>query len=351
MYPTERELTLNLYKVLPVSKAAWYEDLGYDPATRRFTKNEDENGNSVRYLHFGKRQYIKGSKVSGFSEVMLNLIKISKQIDSLNMSEYFPQLFNLLRKYFWKFKSQNNQNPKLDIFIEKRVINFFNKPVVYAKLKQVLDNRTKIVNANNINCTGLTVSTFHKLKGLEFNTGYLIDLCEDIFPNFALIDARVANLQMANALKEAEARLYFVALTRAKDELNLYYREDNPSIFVKRALQQKAQGSYTKLKEYDSDTFELLEDAAEVEKSSPQSLECFSENVTEIQLENEDLVDSITEPESISLAEDLSQDIELSMFPNDINLDVLPAGESKLTFTSDAPTTGNSFMNNLLNRF
>jgi len=59
----------------------------------------------------------------------------------------------------------------------------------------------------------LRLSTIHQAKGLEFRVVFVIMLCEGMFPN-----ARALN---AVDGEEEERRLFYVAITRAKDELYL----------------------------------------------------------------------------------------------------------------------------------
>jgi DNA helicase-2/ATP-dependent DNA helicase PcrA len=59
------------------------------------------------------------------------------------------------------------------------------------------------------------LSTIHQAKGLEFDIVFIITLCEGLFPS----SRSVASLEG----EEEERRLFYVALTRARDELYLSY--------------------------------------------------------------------------------------------------------------------------------
>ena len=61
----------------------------------------------------------------------------------------------------------------------------------------------------------VNLSTVHQAKGLEFHTVFVIWLTDGMFPNSRSLDTR-------DALEE-ERRLFYVAITRAKDELYLTY--------------------------------------------------------------------------------------------------------------------------------
>lgn len=61
----------------------------------------------------------------------------------------------------------------------------------------------------------LRLSTIHQAKGLEFNVVFVIMLCEGLFPSARSVESPEA--------VEEERRLFYVAITRAKDELYLSY--------------------------------------------------------------------------------------------------------------------------------
>jgi DNA helicase-2/ATP-dependent DNA helicase PcrA len=61
----------------------------------------------------------------------------------------------------------------------------------------------------------VNLSTVHQAKGLEFHTVFMIWLSDGMFPSSRSFDTR-ENL-------EEERRLFYVGITRAKDELYLTY--------------------------------------------------------------------------------------------------------------------------------
>jgi DNA helicase-2/ATP-dependent DNA helicase PcrA len=67
----------------------------------------------------------------------------------------------------------------------------------------------------------LTLSTVHSAKGLEWGRVFLIGLVDGVFPSSrALIDADEGDI-------EEEKRLFYVAVTRAKEELHMSYHGRN----------------------------------------------------------------------------------------------------------------------------
>jgi DNA helicase-2/ATP-dependent DNA helicase PcrA len=61
----------------------------------------------------------------------------------------------------------------------------------------------------------IRLSTIHQAKGLEFDTVFVIMLCDGLFPSVRSLDAIEG--------EEEERRLFYVAITRARNELYLTY--------------------------------------------------------------------------------------------------------------------------------
>jgi DNA helicase-2/ATP-dependent DNA helicase PcrA len=61
----------------------------------------------------------------------------------------------------------------------------------------------------------IRLSTIHQAKGLEFDVVFIIMLCDGLFPSARSLE----NLDS----EEEERRLFYVAITRARDELHLSY--------------------------------------------------------------------------------------------------------------------------------
>ena len=84
--------------------------------------------------------------------------------------------------------------------------------------------------------SGVNLLSIHSAKGLEYHEVYVIDLMDGRFPNYKLM------AKSGGALEE-ERRLFYVAATRAKE--NLYFSfarahrskqiDYQPSIFLKEA--------------------------------------------------------------------------------------------------------------------
>ena len=95
----------------------------------------------------------------------------------------------------------------------------------------------------------LTLTTAHSAKGLEFDTVVLLDCMDDIFPAHSAVEKW--KLGMEEEMEE-EARLFYVACTRARKRLVLPYANFSantpavPSRFLSRLMESKQKEEQTK---------------------------------------------------------------------------------------------------------
>lgn len=106
-----------------------------------------------------------------------------------------------LNEYLYYLKLIAKSTESLDLFIGRL------KELEYDLLKP----RTNKAN--------LTFSTIHSAKGLEFSRVFVVDLYEGTLPSTASLDA----IREDEELFCEERRLFYVAMTRAKNELYLMY--------------------------------------------------------------------------------------------------------------------------------
>lgn len=112
-------------------------------------------------------------------------------------------------------------------------------------IKTVKEFEDKVVDlislqkSHSITSSNLTLSTIHGAKGLEFDNVYIIDMIQNEFPSSYASSQK----EELNILEE-ERRLFYVAMTRAKKNLNIYYpsylymRETKKSIFIDEILSE-----------------------------------------------------------------------------------------------------------------
>lgn len=80
--------------------------------------------------------------------------------------------------------------------------------------------------------SGLLLSTIHSAKGLEFDTVYLLDVLDGILPALTEPQSEAEQRQY-----EEERRLFYVAMTRAKNDLFLFACSNQGSAFIREVQQ------------------------------------------------------------------------------------------------------------------
>lgn len=90
------------------------------------------------------------------------------------------------------------------------------------------------------------LSTMHASKGLEYDTVYLLDVVDGILPEKVLTSMNTASKEEIGAYEE-ERRLFYVGVTRAKNQLNIF-ATGKPSRFCNELLEKNISAeSYQKL--------------------------------------------------------------------------------------------------------
>lgn len=223
--PCDREAYKNLWKVLPCKRNEFLETIGYNTQLGRFVKSDD-------HQHFATLNYGRLMNYNGFADAVKVLVEISDKIDTAQLTEIFPTIMRYLSMYFWNFKKHVNGDTELDLIFEKRVETIFNVPQSYRSVLQNIQYVQSRCASDTKIGAGVTLSTFHSLKGLEFDTVFAVYLDNDIFPNFPLIEYHQYSKRIEQGLKEAETRLWYVVVTRAIHRLVLMYNDSNPSKYV-----------------------------------------------------------------------------------------------------------------------
>lgn len=97
------------------------------------------------------------------------------------------------------------------------------------------------------------LSTMHASKGVEYDTVYLLDVMDGILPEKVLANPRTASKEELETYEE-ERRLFYVGVTRAKNQLNVF-TTNKPSKFCsellgKRNLRENQQKEYAGIKKW-----------------------------------------------------------------------------------------------------
>ena len=100
---------------------------------------------------------------------------------------------------------------------EKTSEDFLNR---LDELAMIIKNKK-----NNYDCK-FTLSTIHSSKGLEYDTVYIMDVKDGVFPEKVVANRKKATDEEIKTYEE-ERRLYYVAVTRAKNQLCIFDFKDS----------------------------------------------------------------------------------------------------------------------------
>ena len=135
----------------------------------------------------------------------LRKLSIDKKISFIYQSLSYKNYIDMLSR---KYKEETANK---DLYIES--LKYFTKSCenldqVYEKIK-IIEKKSKSLSENN-----LKLSTIHSSKGLEYDTVFVIDLIKNEFP--IILDEENYFERL-----EEERRIFYVAITRAKNGLHL----------------------------------------------------------------------------------------------------------------------------------
>ncbi len=118
-----------------------------------------------------------------------------------------------LKETFANFRNRLEDLEQLAIFAQQ----FKTTEEFLTQLSLLTNIEAEDDRSANKDTEQLRLSTIHQAKGLEFDVVFVIMLCEGLFPSGRSIDSG------DEESVEEERRLFYVAITRARDELYLSY--------------------------------------------------------------------------------------------------------------------------------
>lgn len=152
---------------------------------------------------------------------------LKNAIDELSDKSTEKSIHTLLERGYGAYLKDKQQDYAKKI--QTLLILAKQEPDISEYLKRLEDLEELI--KNGFNDTGLiTLSTIHSSKGLEYDTVYLVDVYDGRFPSSK---KNIFSRSKDNADGEQEERrLFYVGITRAKNELYLFNIGGKPSSYI-----------------------------------------------------------------------------------------------------------------------
>jgi len=108
--------------------------------------------------------------------------------------------------------------------------------IIKQKLQQKLEKRQE----DAPDSAKLVLSTVHMAKGLEYDSVWLLDAIDSVTPGHSILRDMLHNSE-SRTLYEEERRIFYVAVTRAKKALYVFYSRDIKARFVDELLERRAE--------------------------------------------------------------------------------------------------------------
>lgn len=138
------------------------------------------------------------------------------------LSEYMGTLIGMFcDSYRMSYKISHSGLQERDFI--SFMTRWYTQDITYTELMTRVRDMESAVYSDIKLSNEISMSTFHGLKGLEFKNVLIVDMAERVFPGSDTDKNRhMSTAQRDMALKEAY-RLFYVAVTRAKDRLWLFF--------------------------------------------------------------------------------------------------------------------------------
>lgn len=195
-------------------EGVYYKMNGYiSKAQINYLKSCGETGNLIEILEDmpGLKSYARNILHSLRTNLeILSKLPMKKKIDFIgNDLKYLNYVKESSRRLSLSLQTQLLLYETLkDVAESSRDLSSYEGRLKY------LDN---LVNTSTGTENALSLSTIHSAKGKEYKYVFIIDLYEGMFPNKTISKSKDEN----QLLLEEERRLFYVGMTRAKDQLTL----------------------------------------------------------------------------------------------------------------------------------
>lgn len=175
---------------------------------------------------------IKVSNQKAMKETEKSILAIKNES---NLEKILINVFDLLKGFYKSMSKRGSKN--FDYF--KDLVNYLQDiakkdGINYYQFVEKERAKAQRINQNIINGNGISIMTFHGSKGLEFENVYMIGVDNIYIPGASKLQYDIENRRLYScfATFEEERRLFYVATTRAKNNLFISYNSSKPSVFI-----------------------------------------------------------------------------------------------------------------------
>ncbi len=220
-----------LYKYVPRGQSFTKDGLKQIFKDHAERLKQSRRGNFVEPKQFWEHDFGAWYHQRGFSQAIENLRKAHMAIrTNQNMSAFMPIILEQLRKYYIDALRKNLFSDRLSDEYIKFIERFYTQNIPYKSFKKERNKMFEEMRENRAD--GVYLTTMHGLKGLEFDTVFVIDMDDNLYPGNELKNNNFSEEQRVKIEWEAR-RLLYVTVTRAKHRLKLFFNNNCPSRYIK----------------------------------------------------------------------------------------------------------------------
>ena len=145
------------------------------------------------------------------------IIKVFAELQEMEISTQALKYLRKQLRFLWDTPSDQN---KINVLLTLS----YQEPTIKGLINRIEFLHTLFTENPNLGDDGITLTTVHSSKGLEFDTVYLLDTYNGVFP-CTTEESPIEEIM-------EERRLFYVAITRAKNRLVAFQIENRPSSFL-----------------------------------------------------------------------------------------------------------------------
>ncbi|HEY2422798.1 MAG TPA: ATP-dependent helicase [Chthoniobacterales bacterium] len=165
-----------------------------------------------------------------WEQVRHTLDEIAPEKQPVPPSSMIHSILEAVYDDYLKSKYSNHEQRREDLTALENFSRGFKEPVEFlSQLSLMATGETEQLSTQDEDRERVTLSTVHQAKGLEWQAVFIVWLTDGMFPSARSLES--------NDNVEEERRLFYVAITRAKDQLYFLY----PSIWPNGNIDQRVQ--------------------------------------------------------------------------------------------------------------
>ena len=206
---------------------------------KRYVSRDALEGEMINWEQVKSFYQDKGWMVERIEDLEIHLMSIKKMVPAAAVNYIRKAVgYNEFLKEYAAFRRMKPEELyEIADQVQESAAQFQTAEAWFQHIARYREQLKEQARERNQKREGVSLMTMHSSKGLEFRVVFILDANEGVTPHHkAFLDADM----------EEERRMFYVAMTRAKERLHVYYvkeryhKKQEVSRFVKEYLEQEA---------------------------------------------------------------------------------------------------------------